>query len=1323
MIRTDNNGNTILGYFEDGGRILRSPEGRISAVNAGMSTSDPTIIQGLLEGVPLADVMREGWQRSAIQENPIFARAVTAQQGIPFIGEWFDELYGLVGGPEAAEGTRFLQESMAEQRPLESLALQVGTGVAATAPLAIAAAPAVLGQGTSLASQTLRGLAAGTSSGAVEGAVAGAGANEEDRLGGAQSGAILGGALGGTLGAAAPAVISGGTALARGLRDSLVRRPSGTPQGTTTQPVSEPLPQARPLVQRPSVTETEVPRPQPEFTPASAGSNLEEAVPNLPPTEDVAPQQQVVQQEDLETEFETFNDAQEIFFPTKRAPLPNPFLDSLQTQSRPGSIPRFETIFNDVYGNINRAFLFADVEGLRQSFGMELKGGFYPGYAGNISVHDLIRADVEGTTIADLIDEYGWDPEPETVRYVEDVRSRFKDQYGDFYKRYQNFLRDNPGHTPNDDQYNFSPVRQTEFRSPLQRFIQQVKIPSKGLLGSQLIKQIRDNPDIRFAEFNSLGLEIEPQKRYTQEDLSSLFEDSFYTPFVTETSNYSVYQRQKDYGLTGVRERNYFELQIRATPGPKNAGFLPNSGGHFGPDVLAHTRASSIRIDGQSAILVEELQSDLLQQGYSAPVKEKKLSFEDQLSLIEKAINLEIADRESFRLENYSAESLISVNNSWMSLDETQKKQALRLASDEDTSYGRESIAYLESLPQFLTASYRDLRTLVSILRYNSVNRVAPINSPPISRTEDTVRLSLDALMAKGQESGAFRIIIPPFERIVAARFDPETKEYQNALDPKSGFYATYITSLNKVLKQYQEEFGDAFIVTQKDLEYIDDDGNVVLLPGTQIDFRGLVEQGYDLTRPRFAEGGMVTEDMETQMNTLLQEGGIADDGMTRDPVSGNEIPPGSMAEEVRDDVDAKLSQGEYVVPADVVRFFGVAFFEGLRSKAKEGLAEMESNGRIGGEPALSEPPMRELPMREPMPAEMQMAKGGDVGIDKDARRILESLKRSPQLRERLQRSGVTIKMAEGGDVGTQTQAAFNVPFQNVVGFSTLGSNMGTAPQQNIEYKTYENTAGDTRVIMFINGQPQQPIPQGFYPQGEVPKEEEKERKDEDPNLIAPTQAAPRTPAVNLYGMNEDELSTWAQGGIGGSFLSGAGGLVGTAADLDAISRVRAAARVAADQGYTALQTQLESSAKEMQEDLGWLGDLLQGTIATGEQYYEDQQQFRQSRVPSTSVTPQGSSTRRAEPIAVRQATGQSRASSISGTTASKPAGYTPVGGGSKASTPQSTPTQSKPSGGPTPTPTQSGPAGGPIPPKLTTPPAQKQQLMARGGLIKRPNT
>ena len=102
----------------------------------------------------------------------------------------------------------------------------------------------------------------------------------------------------------------------------------------------------------------------------------------------------------------------------------------------------------------------------------------------------------------------------------------------------------------------------------------------------------------------------------------------------------------------------------------------------------------------------------------------------------------------------------------------------------------------------------------------------------------------------------------------------------------------------------------------------------------------------------RFAEGGLATKQGEMdQMNKMFKEGGLATDGMDIDPISGNDIPVGSNAVDVRDDVDAKLSSGEYVVPADVVKYLGVAQLEKLVNKAKDGLEDMEENGRIGGAP------------------------------------------------------------------------------------------------------------------------------------------------------------------------------------------------------------------------------------------------------------------------------------------------------------------------------------------------------------------------------------
>lgn len=126
-----------------------------------------------------------------------------------------------------------------------------------------------------------------------------------------------------------------------------------------------------------------------------------------------------------------------------------------------------------------------------------------------------------------------------------------------------------------------------------------------------------------------------------------------------------------------------------------------------------------------------------------------------------------------------------------------------------------------------------------------------------------------------------------------------------------------------------------------------------------------------DMEYSGYNEGGMA---MDEQMNAVFKSsrgmaaGGsvdldtVPDNTIGVDPVSGNEIPLGSTPENVRDDIPAQLSEGEYVVPADVVRYYGVKFFEDLRADAKFGYQDMQENGRIGGDPVGMEMGQDELP-------------------------------------------------------------------------------------------------------------------------------------------------------------------------------------------------------------------------------------------------------------------------------------------------------------------------------------------------------------------------
>ena len=175
-------------------------------------------------------------------------------------------------------------------------------------------------------------------------------------------------------------------------------------------------------------------------------------------------------------------------------------------------------------------------------------------------------------------------------------------------------------------------------------------------------------------------------------------------------------------------------------------------------------------------------------------------------------------------------------------------------------------------------------------------------------------------------------------------------------------------------------------------------------------------------TKLGFAIGGLATEEaprsnsMSRQMEMALT-GGSND----VDPVSGNEVPPGSLPEEVRDDIDARLSEGEYVVPADVVRYFGVKVFEDMRSEAKMGLSQMDADGRIGGEPMPAMPTeggmegMQDITEEDLASLEQAMATGvADGGLMDKLATVAKSDK---LINARMNAKGMSVGYAEGGAV------------------------------------------------------------------------------------------------------------------------------------------------------------------------------------------------------------------------------------------------------------------------------------------------------------------
>ena len=228
-------------------------------------------------------------------------------------------------------------------------------------------------------------------------------------------------------------------------------------------------------------------------------------------------------------------------------------------------------------------------------------------------------------------------------------------------------------------------------------------------------------------------------------------------------------------------------------------------------------------------------------------------------------------------------------------------------------------------------------------------------------------------------------------------------------------------------------------VLSREEVNAINEAAGVKDLPTLDELNRGYSKGGVVMDDYQYAEMMQGEEDQTVKAFAL---GGLAEDV---DPVSGNEVPVGSMPEEVRDDIPAQLSEGEYVVPADVVRFFGVKFFEDIRNEAKRGFAEMEANGRIGGEPI----------------EETGMEMGGDeLPFDiSELQMVDDGAEEQPMMNK----GGFISGYAEGGMTDMVASGITNSGF---------------------EIRTYIGPDGQKAYIQFMNGEPLMPIPEGYNPEG-----------------------------------------------------------------------------------------------------------------------------------------------------------------------------------------------------------------------------------------------
>ena len=188
------------------------------------------------------------------------------------------------------------------------------------------------------------------------------------------------------------------------------------------------------------------------------------------------------------------------------------------------------------------------------------------------------------------------------------------------------------------------------------------------------------------------------------------------------------------------------------------------------------------------------------------------------------------------------------------------------------------------------------------------------------------------------------------------------------------------------------------------------------------------------------AKGGNINRQME-----MFEEGGLKDEGGTVDEESGNDVPIGSTKEEVRDDIPAQLSEGEFVFPADVVRYIGLEKLMQLRQDAKQGLKTMEEMGQMGNSD--------EATMPDDLPFDIT-----DLDIEDE---------------EEYNRGGIVY--AANGFAGKSPRGGYRykpptipkkgkLKFKNLVGVDDKSA--GGAD----EYKTYINEAGAEIQVPFKDG-------------------------------------------------------------------------------------------------------------------------------------------------------------------------------------------------------------------------------------------------------------
>ena len=402
--------------------------------------------------------------------------------------------------------------------------------------------------------------------------------------------------------------------------------------------------------------------------------------------------------------------------------------------------------------------------------------------------------------------------------------------------------------------------------------------------------------------------------------------------------------------------------------------------------------------------------SDLIYQQVSFP--------EDTVNVLGKlSATKKTNDEQNKKLEDYIAKTARSILKYREKITDEEDMIAFHFEKFVSKLDGTEIIP--KQAKGLLRDAYKDLKRNTN--DFQGLDAV----TPPINKVKSVTDEMLKTLIVKAATSGVDKIVIPPTDRLAAVRF-ADYKEYP----PK--FLAIMDKGLPASIQEFKKSYPEVNVSYNVEMPYDNSmyppgSNNIPSNEGTVIDLKEFLKK-YNVSPEgevrQFAQGGVAMKD---QMEMSFALGGVAE---TVDPVSGNDVPPGSLPEEVRDDIPARLSEGEYVVPADVVRYYGVKFFEDLRTQAKMGLTQMDADGRIGGEPM------------EPQQAELS---------DDDLNSIIEQAMQQEQ----------PMMANEGGVVGYKHGGYHPPDFLGMSVFGDTTKTDDTSANQFYDVSDYKPTAGD----------------------------------------------------------------------------------------------------------------------------------------------------------------------------------------------------------------------------------------------------------------------